>query len=318
MAKRKAGGGGKKGKAPKTPQPPPPPPVAAPAADYSLQYNPSIESQLNQPYQDIIAAGATGALPNVFTNIGGQQQLTPQFGGQAAGTLGQYGQMITPNPQIIAGWQKELQDIQAGKADFDPFLTQQFNDQEMQLRQQLQRQLGPDYANSSAGIEALSKFNQYKTTSLGSAQFQRGTQLNDLLQNAYANSANQALGLGGQYGQGTNQIYNQTLGLRGNQLGGAASMLANTGATMGLYGTVPQTMGQFGEAMGKMSGYDVAAQQPYQQDRLAQLGAQAYPTKGQYIGEMMGQTGQRWQQVGGSIGGLGNMASQQGSTAGGG
>src|SRR5262249_33437708 len=150
------------------------------------------------------------------------------------------------------------------------------------------------------------------------AQFQRGTQLNDLLQNAYANSANQALGLGGQYGQGTNQIYNQTLGLRGSQLGGAGAMLANTASTMGLYGTVPSTMGHFGEAMGKMSGYDVAAQQPYQQDRLAQLGAQAYPTKGQYIGEMMGQTGQRWQQVGGSIGGLGNMMSQQGSTAGGG
>src|SRR5262249_62280978 len=137
------------------PPPPPPPPSPARGEYYSLNHTPSIEAQRTQPYQDIIAAGATGALPNVFTNIGGQQQLTPQFGGQAAGTLGQYGQMITPNPQIIAGWQKELQDIQAGKADFDPFLTQQFNDQEMKLRQHLQRQLGPDYANSSAGIEAL-------------------------------------------------------------------------------------------------------------------------------------------------------------------
>ena len=312
MAKRKKG----KGKA-KTPQPPPPPPVAAPAADYSLQYTPSIESQLNQPYQDITAAGAMAALPNVFTNLGGQQQLTPLYGGQAAGTLGQYGQMIAPNPQIIAGWQRELQDIQAGKADFDPFLTQQFNDQEMQLHQQLQRQLGPDYANSSAGIEALAKFNQYKTTALGSAQFQRGTQLNELLQNAYANSANQALGLGGQYGQGTQQLYNQTMGLRNEQLGGAASMLANTGATMGLYGTVPGTMGQFGEAMGKQSGYEVQAQAPYQQDRLAQLQASYAPTKGEHIGMMMGQTGQRWERVGSSIGSLGSSASASGAQAGG-
>jgi len=304
-----------KGKA-KTPQPPAPPPVAAPAADYSLQYNPSIESQLNQPYQDILAAGATGALPNVFTNLGGQQQLTPLYGGQAAGTLGQYGQMISPNPQIIAGWQKELQDIQAGKADFDPFLTQQFNDQEMQLRQQLQRQLGPDYANSSAGIEALSKFNQYKTTSLGSAQFQRGTQLNDLLQNAYANSANQALGLRQGYGQGTTDIYNQTLGLRGSQLGGAAQMLGNTAATMGLYGTVPGTMGQFGQAMGQQSGYDVRAQAPYQQDRLAQLSASYAPTKGQYIGEMMGQTGNRWTKVGSGVMGMGAQESAAGQVGG--
>jgi hypothetical protein len=306
----------KRRKRAKTPQPPPPPPVAAPAADYGLQYNPTIESQLNQPYQDILAAGATGALPNVFTNLGGQQQLTPLFGGQAAGTLGQYGQMIAPNPQIIAGWQKELQDIQAGKADFDPFLTQQFNDQEMQLRQQLQRQLGPDYENSSAGIEALSKFNQYKTTSLGSAQFQRGTQLSDLLQNAYQSSANQALGLGTQYGQGTTNIYNQTMGLRGSQLGGAAQMLGNTATTMDLYGTVPKTMGQFGQAMGQMSGYDVTAQGPYQQDRLAQLSASYAPTKGQYIGEMMGQTGKRWQQVGSSIGGMGGGASSAGASAG--
>jgi len=355
--------GGKK----KTPQPPPPPPTytntPGPSdpggAGYNLQYTPSIESQFNQPYQDVMAAGAYGALPGVIQNIGGQQQmgnmyggmaqdqfgnwmggtpaemaLTGQFGGQAGMTLGDYGQLLAPNLQNMQGIAKEIQDIQAGKADFDPFLTQQFNDQERTLRQTLARQLGPDYENSSAGIEALAKFNQNKTTSLGSAQFQRLGQLNDMLQGGIGNLANQAQGFGGQYGtmrgvqfnaadvlgqrygQTAQDVYNQALGLRTGQLGGAGQMTQNTAALQDLYANVPKTMSQFGNQMTGQGAQTEQATGPYQSDRMAQLQASYAPTPGEKMGQYMAQSGDRWVKVGSSIGGMGSGASSAGSSAG--
>lgn len=321
----KGGGGGKgKGKG-KTPQPPIPAPPVPAARDpyqqpsYDLTYTPSVESQINQPYQDVIAAGALGALPGVFGNIGGQQHYADIYGGTGAATLGQYGQLMGVNPAIQAGWQKELQDIQAGKADFDPFLTQQFNDQERVLRDQLRRNLGPDYETSSAGIEALGKFQQNKTTTLGSAQFQRGQQLEAALQNSYGNLANQAAGFQNIYGQRAQDIYNQSMGLRNYQLGGATNILNQAATTQDLYAGVPKTMGQFGEAMSGLSANEVSAQSPYQRDRFAKLqNAQMTPSEGQMWGMMASQGGDRWAKIGSSIGSMGGGAAQAGSQAGGG
>jgi len=359
MAKAKA----KKKKGAATPQPPaaaPPPPAPAPAVPgYQMQYTPTIESQINQPYQDVLGTYALSMLPNIQQNWQGMQdyanfyggagaqmfgnfmagaeperQLTSNFGGQAGGTLGQYGQLIGANSPIMQGWQDELQAIQAGKADFDPMLTQQFNDQERVLRDQLRRQLGPDYETSSAGIEALGKFNQNKTTTLSSAQFQRGLQLQDALQSGYQNLANQsnqfANTYGGQrgqqfnqadiigqrYGQYANDLYNQAMGLRQTQLQGGAQMLQNTATMQGLYAGIPQTMGQFGQAMQAGTGANVSAQGPYQQDRALKAQLSYAPTEGQYMGQMMAQSGDRWAQIGSSIGGMGAAASKAGSSAG--
>jgi len=88
---------------------------------YELQYNPTLESQLNQQYQNILAVGATSALPGIFQDMQGLQDyanfyggagaevfggfmagtpaehaLTSRFGGQSGMTLGQYGQLLDP------------------------------------------------------------------------------------------------------------------------------------------------------------------------------------------------------------------------------
>jgi hypothetical protein len=346
MAKRRKKKGGTA-----TPQPPAPAPGPAPAVPgYGLEYNPTIESQLNQPYQDIIAAQATSVLPNIAQNWQGLQDyanfyggagaemfggfmagtpaeraLTGQFGGQAGGTLGQYGQLLDPNLAIQQGLAQEIQDIQAGRADFDPFLTQQFNDQERVLREHLRRQLGPDYEGSSAGIEALGKFNQNKTTTLGSAQFQRLNELVGMQQQGIGNLANQAGGfaniygvqrgqqfnqadvIGQRYGQYAQDLYNQAMGLRSAQLGGAGAMLNQAGAMQNLYANVPRTMGQFGQAMGQQAGMAVGAQEPYLKERELQLGASYAPTSGEKMGQYMGQSGSRWASIGSSMmgGGMG-------------
>jgi hypothetical protein len=358
MAKRKKAGG----RAP-TPQPPPyTPPAIAPqtAGSYDVNYTPSVQGQLTQPYLDTMMGGAYGNMPNVFQNMGGQQQyagmyggagaqqlgsfmqgnpreqgLTGQTGGQASGTLGAYGQIMDPNVAIMQQYQQELRDIQAGKADFDPFLTQQFNQQEQGLRDSLRQQLGPDYATSTAGANALAQFNQNKTTSLGSAQFQRSLQLQDALQSGQQNLANQAGGFaniyGGQrgqqynqalqsgqtFGQFANDIYNTTTGLGSGALTGQGQYLGNQANLMGLTSQVPTMMGQFGGAMSGQAGNAVSAQGPYQQDRFGQFQASTYPTSGQFMGQMMGQSGNRWVDVGGNIGSMGGGAASAGSKAGG-
>lgn len=354
MAKRKAGGNRKRGGA--TPQPPAPAPTAPSSPSYELQYNPTIESQLNQPYQDIIAAQATNMLPAIGQNWQGLQDyanfyggagaemfggfmggaeaergLTRDFGAQAGGTLGNYGQLMDPNLQIQQQIAQQIQDIQAGKADFDPFLTQQFGDQERVLREQLRRQLGPDYETSSAGIEALSKFNQNKTTTLGSAQFQRLNELVNMQQggiqnlsnqsNSFANTYgnergqqfNQADTMGSRYGQYANDMYAQAMGLRNQQQQGAANMIANTQATQNMFANVPKTMGQFGEAMTGQGAQASQATAPYQRDRFAQLqNQQSTPNSGQMWGGMMAQSGNRWIGVGNQMMSTGGQMSNAG------
>jgi hypothetical protein len=356
------------------------------------QYTPTAESQLVQPYQDILAAGALGQLPGVFNrmnqqgqmgdiyaqgaagslggaaaamrplsqlgqyatqmggeNLGGAQQqmqglqnLGNQAQGLTGGTLGQYGQLMDPNLAIQQNLANQTQAVQAGAADFDPFLTQQFNQQEQQLREQLRRNLGPDYENSSPGIEALARFNQGKTTALGSAQFNRLQSLVGMQQGGLGNIATQGLGFGGfgagiqgqqfgqgvqgtqlgagiqgqqfgqgaqlgqMYGQNAQDLYTQALGLHGAQLSGQGQNIQNLGALQNLYAGVPQTMGEFGQAMSGQAGAAVGGQDPYQRDRMAQFQASYAPNKGQFAGQMMGQSGDRWVNVAGSsMGGFG-------------
>ena len=326
------------------------------------QYDPTAESQLNQPYQDVLAAGNLAQLPSQYGRMESQGQLgdiygqgaaqnlggaaagmqpMTQMGGQAfglgQGSLGQYGQLMDPNYQIQQGLAGQIQAIQSGKTDVDPAMLQQFDQQQRDLQAQLQRQLGPDWASSSAGIEAMGRFNQGKQTALGSANFNRLQGLVGMQQGGMNQIGNAALGygqfgqgvqgqqfgqgaqLGTMYGQNSMDLYNQGQGLRGNQLAGAGQMLNNLGQIQQLYGNIPQTMGQFGQAMSGQAGAAVGAQGPYQQDRLAQLGASYAPTSGQYAGMMMGQSGNRYIQSasamsGGSGGGGGNPFDQGAKT----
>lgn len=345
-----------------TPQPPAPAPAAQQApisGSYDVSYTPTTQSQLVQPYLDSITGGALSSFPNVMQNVQGQQDmaqmfgqggaqamgswqqgtgqenaLTGQMGGQAGGTLGSYGNIMGGNNPLIQGWQRELAGIQAGNPDFDPMLTQQWNQNEQQLRDRLQQQLGPDYATSSAGINALNQFQQEKTTSLTSAQFQRGTQLQQLLQDAQSNYANQAGGFaniyGGErgqaYGYGTgqstlfgqfaNDIYNQNTGMFNTGLTGAGQNIQNIGGQQNLMTNPALSMGQIGGAMTGQGAQTIAATQPYQQDRMANFTASTYPSSTQFMGQMMAQSGNRWADIGASTGGFGASAAQAGAKAG--
>src|SRR5262245_10582056 len=332
--------------------PVPQPPAPAPAPDQGgggqagyFEYSPTAESQMNQPYQDMLAAGATGALGNYYGTLpqqqqlgdiyaqgtaqnlggaqGGMQNLTPlqgQSSGLAGGTMGQYGALMDPNFNIQATLANQIQRIQSGAdSGFDPLLDQQLNDQERVMNEQMRRQLGPDWQNSSAGIEAQGKFNQLRQTTLGTSRFNQLQGLLNQQQGGLQNMTNQGLGYGNfgaglqgqQFGQGMslgnlyggNQqgMYNQAMGLRQNQLTGANQLLNQTGAIQDLYGRIPQQMGQFGQAMTGQGTAAFDATRPYQQDRFGQFQASQFPSSGQFAGQMMGQSGNRWVNVGGSM-----------------
>jgi hypothetical protein len=271
---------------------------------------------MTQPMLDLMTAGAMGTLPYVMQNVQGQQQLGGIYGGQGAGTLGAYGNILDPNVQAIQGYQNELQAIQAGKADFDPMLTQQWNQQEQQLRDTLRQQLGPDYATSSAGANALNQFGQQKITSLTSAQFNRGLQLQDLLQQAQGNLANQASGLGQIGGQFMNDVYNMNQGLFQGALSGYGQNIQNLAATQQLMANPALQMGQIGGALTGQGTASIGATGPYATDRQIQAQMSTYPTQGQYMGEMMAQSGNRWANIGSNtMQGYANL-SQAGSKAG--
>src|SRR5215469_3909692 len=89
------------------------------------------------------------------------------------------------------------------------------------------------------------------------------------------------------FGQNAMDLYNQAIGMRQNQLGGAGQMLGQLGQIQALYAGIPQTMGQFGQAMSGQAGNAVNAQQPYQTDRFGQFQASQFPTKGQYTGQSL-------------------------------
>ena len=317
------------------PLPQPPPPQGPTGGGY-YQYSPTAESQLNQPYQDYAAAGSLNDLQDIQNrrpqqsqlgdiygqgaagNLGGAQQGMGQLtglGGQSmglgAGTMGQYGQLMGNNIPIQQNIANEIQGIQSGRTDVDPAMIQQFNQQEQLLNEQLRRQLGPDYATSSAGIEALGRFQQGKQTAMASANYNRLQGLVGMQQGGLSNLTNQGINYGQfgggvqgqQFGQGAQlgtmsgqnaaDLYNQGMGLRNQQLGGAGQMLGQLGQIQGLYGNIPQTMGQFGQAMSGQAGAAVGAQAPYQQDRFGQLSASYAPTKGAYGGMMLQNQGDR-------------------------
>jgi hypothetical protein len=333
------------------PQPPAP---SGPAGGGYYQYSPTAESGMNQPYQDLAAAGATGALGGVLGRMPQQSQLGDIYGqyaagslggaanamgqlaptgGQAAGlaggTMGQYGALMGYNMPIQQGVANEIMGIQAGNLDVDPAMVQQFGQQEQLLNEQLRRQLGPDYATSSAGIEALGRFQQGRQAALGQANYNRLQSLIGMQQGGLQNLTGQGINfgqygaglqgqqfgqgqqMGAQFGQNAMDMYNQAMGLRTQQLGGAGQMLNQAGQIQGLYAGIPQTMGQFGQAMSGQAGAAVGAQGPYQQDRFGQLQASYAPTKGAYTGMMLQNQGDRLINSASAMGGGSSSPPQQ-------
>jgi len=298
--------------------------------------------------------GAGGGLLNAsLGQLGGVMGLGGQTTNLGGGTLGQYGQLMAPNLAIQQGIANEIRGIQQGNLDVDPALTQQLGQQERLLNEQLRRQLGPDYATSSAGIEALQRFRQTAETTKASANFNRLNQLVNMQQGGLQQLTNQGLGLAGygagiqgqafgqgqqatnlganiqgqqfgqglqagqfggnvqgqqfgqgqqlgqMFGQGAQQLYNQAMGLGTAAQNATNQYLNQLGATQNLYGNIPQTMGQFGQAMQQGSQYGVNAQRPYQQDRFTKYLNQ-YPTFGMNLGNEMSQSGDRWIQAAGT------------------
>jgi len=339
------------------PQAPPQQPQVPPAQDPSqagyYQYQQPLESQLNQPYQDLLAAGAMGQLPGVFNRMNQQGQLgqiygqgaaanlggaaagmgqlsplTGQSAGLAGGTLGQYGQLMAPNLGIQQGLASEIAGIQGGNLDVDPTMVQQWGQQEQLLHEQLRRSLGPDYATSTPGIEALARFQQGKQTALASANYNRLLGLVNAQQGGLGALASQGAGfgnlgagiqgqqfgqgsqLGTMYGQNAMDLYNQQTGLRNNQLGGAGQLLGLIGAQQNLYANIPNTMAQYANQMGNYGQAAMGATGPYQQDRFGQFQASQFPTKGGYTGTTLTQQGDRLINSASAMGGGGGGTPQ--------
>jgi hypothetical protein len=230
------------------------------------------------------------------------------------------------NQQIQNTLAQQIQAIQSG-ADkgYDPLLDQSLATQEQQTREQLRRNLGGDYETSSAGIEALARFNQGANTQRGSSRFNMLNALLNQQQQGMGNIANQSGQFGsaganiqgqqfnqgatsGQmFGQNAGQMYNQGMGFGDQGQQAMNNQINRTGQTQQLYANVPQTMGQFGQALGQQSQYGVQAQRPYQDDRTTAFRNEA-PSNGMMWGQMAAQSGDRWANIGTSMMGSGGGA----------
>src|SRR5262249_8771530 len=263
-------------------------------------------------------------------NLGGAQQVMGPLagmGGQSvglgAGTLGQYGQLMAPNLGIQQGLAGEIQGIQGGNLDVDPAMVQQLGQQEQLFREQMRRQLGPDWETSSPGIEASNRFQQMKQTTLGSANYNRLLGLIGAQQSGLGNISGTGIGLGQfgggvqgqQFGQGQQlgtmygannmDLYNQTIGARNAQLQGAGQLQNLLSNQMTLYGQIPSTLAQYGNQLGNYAQAGMQMTGPYQQDRFGQFQASQFPTKGMETGILMGKSGDRWINAANAMGGGG-------------
>jgi len=266
-----------------------------------------------------MATGAMSQLPGAVNATGGAFDLGNLYGQQGAGTLGAYGAALGPMSQQMQGLSNQILGYQAGTTDLaDPMLKQNYQVQGQQLHDQLRAQLGPDYANSSAGAQALALFNQTQQNALAESAYNTYQGYLGLYQQGMGQLGQAAGTQANTYGALSGQGYNQALGLRGGQLAGAGEMLQNTGTQMGLYGMVPTQMANFGTGMAGLSSGAVSAQGPYQQDRALQAQMSTYPTQTQFMGQMMGQSGNRWASIGSSMmGGAGGISSAGGHAGGG-
>jgi hypothetical protein len=269
-----------------------------------MGYTPGLLQKLQDPYSSALAAGGYSMLPGMMQNVG-------QLGANAGQSLGQIGQIMAPNVAINQGLSNELQAVQQGRLlDVDPQMLQGLQQGQNQMAEQLRASLGPDYMASSAGQEAMNRYNQMANTQVQSAQFNRLQDLFNMQQSGMGGAASIAQ----QQGQ---DFYNQAQGLWNQAAGAAAANQQYAQGQQNMLGGIAGNMMNAGAGLTGLAGASVGAQQPYQSDRQLQLQASTYPTGKQMEGMMMGQSGTRWGQIGGSIGGMGGANQQAGSQAGG-
>jgi hypothetical protein len=269
-----------------------------------MQYTPGMLQKLQDPYSSALAAGGYSMLPGMIQNVG-------QLGWNAGQSLGQIGQIMAPNVAINQGLSNELQAVQQGRLlDVDPQMLQGLQQGQNQLAEQLRASLGPDFIASSAGQEAMNRYNQMANTQVQSALFNRQMDLFNAQQQGMGGAA----AIAQQQGQ---DYYNQAQGLWNQGAGAAAANQQYAQGQQNMLGGIAGNMMNAGAGLSGMSGATVGAEQPYQTDRQLQLQASTFPSYKQYMGEMMGQSGSRWGQIGGGMMGAGISNQQSGSKAGG-
>ena len=136
------------------------------------------------------------ALRSQIGDLEGRLANTPEFtGGELTGyekmPLSESDQQIADlRDQIELGLLERTQKALTGELDVSPALLKDLGQQEGQLREQLRRNLGEGFETSSAGIEALSQFDQQKNLVLEEAR--RG-QISDLTNLGFQAGTSQAL-----------------------------------------------------------------------------------------------------------------------------
>jgi hypothetical protein len=287
-----------------TPQPPTAaaPPPASPDATggggggggpggYDVSYDPTLGTQLQTPYNDAMAGGAYGALPGMMQEVGGASGL-------AGGTMGAFGGMIGQESGLQGNIYSRLQDAYQGKPIFDPMVETQLGQQGQALQDQLRRSLGPDYAASSAGSEAIQRFQEQANHTRANAQY---AAIADL-----TSGAQQGYGLSGQLGQNYGQMtYDQSMGLGNAMWSGQGNQQQLASGQMGLMNQPGQYLMGAGTGLSGLSGNAVGAESPYLTDKQGQFAASQFPSRGQFAGGMMRQSGNAWENVGGSVGSMG-------------
>lgn len=177
---------------------------------------------------------------------------------------------------------KNLVDLLTGKAaDMLKPIQVQRDRQRRQLESQLSSQLGPGFMTSSAGIQALTRFDQ--ETSMLSA---------DAQQKAISNITNTYSNLFGQQQQGQNAITSQTQGAFGQAMNADLAVLsANqtvqnrmTGATLNAMSANPIGYGE----QAKYAGAGLADAGSAFGETLGNFGAGLMGTAGYYFGNKAG------------------------------
>lgn len=152
----------------------------------------------------------------------------------------------------------------------NPTLEHNLTREQAQMQEQMMHQLGPDWQNSSAGIEAMNQFNQY-------ANDQRDMSNRHDIE----------------------QMYQE-------QLGGQQAQYGFAGAQQRLLGAPSMGELQFAKGMAGIGDEATQAQSPYQFDRTGQYNAAgANWGYGNPYGHALQQSGDRWISAAGAMGGGG-------------
>lgn len=152
----------------------------------------------------------------------------------------------------------------------NPTLEHNLQREQMQMEDHMRNQLGPDWENSTAGIQARQQFDQY-------ANDQRDISNRRDISTLYP-----------------------------EQLAGQNAQYGFAGAQQGLLGQPSMDELRMAQAMGTSGAASTAAQQPYQYDRSLQSGVNSANWQyGNPWGHALQQSGDRWIQAAGAMGGGG-------------